>query len=28
VFAAMGVATWLMSYSSRPEWWYATFSGE
>jgi hypothetical protein len=28
VFAAMGVAMWLMSYSSRPEWWYATFSGE
>lgn len=28
VFSGMAVATWLMSYSSRPEWWYATFSGE
>jgi hypothetical protein len=28
VFSAMAVATWMMSYSSRPEWWYATFSGE
>jgi hypothetical protein len=28
VFTGMAVATWLMSYSSRPEWWYATFSGE
>jgi hypothetical protein len=28
VFSGMAVATWLMSYSSRPEWWYATFSGD
>jgi len=28
VFGGMAVAMWLMSYSSRPEWWYATFSGE
>jgi hypothetical protein len=28
VFTAMAVATWMMSYSSRPEWWYSTFSGE
>lgn len=28
VFSGMALVTWLMSYSSRPEWWYATFSGE
>lgn len=27
-FTGMAVATWLMSASSRPEWWYANFSGE
>ena len=28
VFSGMAVATWLMSYSSRADWWYAAFSGE
>jgi hypothetical protein len=28
VFSVMAAVMWVMSYSSRPEWWYAAFSGE
>ena len=28
VFAAMALATWLMSFSPHTEWWYAAFAGD